>query len=456
MTGEAGVPDWCGFFDADEYELFCGWVDDALSCFGAEGQDLDEGIVELAAGADVAIHGFPLARLARRCKDSPQDEWNSLCFNQIDAWAESEAQYEWLERASLDEVRDRLRPRLGRGYRRFEGTTPDDPREVVRGRLAPGLWVTVVAEEIPSGYDDEPLVEIEVHNAAMRAWDLGPDQLIGIALDNLRGTPLPAWQEYTAKVAREDTGEPVPVAFAVGSGNTAAAWALLLAELFPEQDRAGLVVGVPARHRLVLCPVPDPAVGGAIADLVARLARDEMARTEIGAVISSGAYRYRDGRFSVLVPPEEGDVEDPRPPSPPPTPRPELDVETGDRPADEVLADWLAKHRAGFPMWAAAYADLGGWDFSLDSLDGLESLVRGLVVSVEDLTDPANREVLQACAWYLGEVMIRAKGGEWRLDGTAPFVDQPWPHGGTGHPMAAIVHVLGHDDTLRAAVDRFG
>jgi len=456
MTGEAGVPDWCGFFDADEYELFRGWVDDALSCFGADGQDLDEGIVELAAGADVAIHGFPLARLARLCKDRPQDEWNSLCFNQIDAWAESEGQYEWLERASLDEVRDRLRPRLGRGYRRFEGTTPDDPREVVRGRLAPGLWVTVVAEEIPSGYDDEPLVEIEVHNAAMRAWDLGPDQLIGIALDNLRGTPLPGWQEYTAKVTREDTGEPVPVAFAVGSGNTAAAWALLLAELFPEQDRAGLVVGVPARHRLVLCPVPDPAVGGAIADLVARLARDEMARTEIGAVISSGAYRYRDGRFSVLVPPEEGDVEDPRPPSPPPTPRPELDVETGDRPADEVLADWLAKHRAGFPMWAAAYADLGGWDFSLDSLDGLESLVRGLVVSVEDLTDPANREVLQACAWYLGEVMIRAKGGEWRLDGTAPFVDQPWPHGGTGHPMAAIVHVLGHDDTLRAAVDRFG
>jgi hypothetical protein len=457
MTGEAGVPEWCAFFDADEYELFCGWVDDALSCFGADGQDLDEGVVELAAGADVAIHGFPLARLAQRCKDSPQDEWNSLCFSQIDAWAESEAQYEWLERASLDEVRGRLRPRLGRGYRRFEGSTADDPAEIVRGRLAPGLWVTVVAEEIPSEYDDEPLVEIEVHTAAMRAWGLDPNGLIGIALDNLRGTPLPAWQEYTAKVAREDTGEQVPVALAAGSGRTAAAWALLLAELFPEQDRAGFVVGVPARHRLILCPVPDPAVGSAIADLVARLARDEMARTEIGAVVSSGAYWYRDGRFSVLVPPEEGDVEDRRPvPATPPTPHPELDVEVADRQADEVLASWLAKRRAGFAMWAAAYADLGGWDFSVDSLDGLESLVRGLVVAVDDLVDPANREVLQACAWYLGEVMIRARGGEWRYDGSEPIVDQPWPHGESRSPMGCIVYVLGHDDTLRAVVDRFG
>src|SRR2546423_4623540 len=137
MTGEAGVPDWCGFFDADEYELFRGWVDDALSCFGADGQDLDEGIVELAAGADVAIHGFPLARLARRCKDSPQDEWNSLCFNQIDAWAESEAQYEWLERASLDEVRGRLRPPLGRGDRRVAGAPAPHPPRLVRGAPAP-------------------------------------------------------------------------------------------------------------------------------------------------------------------------------------------------------------------------------------------------------------------------------------------------------------------------------
>src|SRR2546423_5293253 len=156
MTGEAGVPDWCGFFDADEYELFGGWVDDALSCFGAGGQDLDEGIVELAAGADVAIHGFPLARLARLCKDRPQDEWNSLCFNQIDAWAESEGQYEWLERASLDEVRDRLRPRLGRGYRRVRGTTPPDPRGGGGGRPAPPRRGAALAAGSPPADGRQP------------------------------------------------------------------------------------------------------------------------------------------------------------------------------------------------------------------------------------------------------------------------------------------------------------
>src|SRR2546421_10246154 len=99
-TSEAPeVPDWCAFFDADEYELFCEWVDDALSCFGAEGQDLSEGTVDLASGTDVDIYPFPLDRLARRCRDRPQDEWNSICFNQIDAGSMCEAQYEWLARA---------------------------------------------------------------------------------------------------------------------------------------------------------------------------------------------------------------------------------------------------------------------------------------------------------------------------------------------------------------------
>jgi hypothetical protein len=312
-TSEAPeVPDWCAFFDVDEYELFCAAVDDACSAFGADGQDLSEGTVDLASGTDVEIYAFPLDRLARRCRETPREDWESICFSQIDAWTTCEAQYEWLERAGLDEVRERLRPRLGRGHRRFEGTAADDPQEIVRGRLAPGLWVTVVADGIPSGYDDEPELDVEVHNAAMRAWGTDPNQLIGIALDNLRGARPPAWHEYTAKVPRDDTGEQVPVVLAVGTGG-AAAWALLLAELFPELDRAGFVVGVPTQDTLILCPVLDPAVGGGVADLVARLARDQMARTEHVACVSGGAYRYRDGQFSVLVAPEEGDTDDPKP-----------------------------------------------------------------------------------------------------------------------------------------------
>ncbi|OLB65296.1 MAG: hypothetical protein AUI10_07380 [Actinobacteria bacterium 13_2_20CM_2_72_6] len=95
-SAAAGVPDWCAFFDQDDYELFCEWVDDACSGFGAEGQDLSEGYVDLAAGQiNVDVYTFPLSRLAERCRDSPKDEWNSICFGQVDAWTTGEAQHEW-------------------------------------------------------------------------------------------------------------------------------------------------------------------------------------------------------------------------------------------------------------------------------------------------------------------------------------------------------------------------
>src|SRR5215212_6464629 len=121
-TSEAmGVPDWCAFFDAEDYERFCASVDRACMGFGADGQDLDEGCVRLASGAAYALNEFPLARLARRCRDSPVDDWDDICSFQIDDWTMCTSQQEWLERAPLDAVRHRLRPRLGPGGRMFVG-----------------------------------------------------------------------------------------------------------------------------------------------------------------------------------------------------------------------------------------------------------------------------------------------------------------------------------------------
>lgn len=169
------VPDWCGFFDADDYETFRAELDAAAACFGADGQDLSEGSVDLAAGADLEIHSFPLARLAARCSGRPRADWAGLCFDQVDAWSTAEGQYAWLERASFEQVRERLRVRPSDGRPFFQGTTPDAPREPYHLRLPDGALLEFVIEEVPSLHDrDEPLIDVVVHNAAVSAWGRPP------------------------------------------------------------------------------------------------------------------------------------------------------------------------------------------------------------------------------------------------------------------------------------------
>jgi len=84
----------------------------------------------------------------------------------------------------------------------------------------------------------------------------------------------------------------------------------------------------------------------------------------------------------------------------------------GPRPESELTA-WLARQDSGFPAWAAAYGPGLDWDFSVDSLDQLEEVLRRSVASATDLTDGGHRYFSDGASWYLGEVLRRGLGGFW-------------------------------------------
>jgi hypothetical protein len=442
------VPEWCAFFDDEQYELFCGWMDDACSCYGAEGQDLSEGIVELAvATADTQIHAFALARLASRCRDHPPADWDRLCSDQVDDWVTAEGQHEWLERASFDQVRASLWPRLSQGHPRFVGTAPDDPRETFRRKLADGLWLNVVADEVPGRYGDEPQIDVEVHHGALASWGIDGDELLRIALDNTRRA-RPQWREQLVEAA---PGDPIPLRVARNRGSY---WVPLLGEEYPDA-----MFIVPLQGLLMICPDPDAAGPDRAAALLGRLAR-RLVRKPGYERVSTGVYRLLDGGYGVCVAPDEElvDATKPEPADQPARPRLPLGVAVESRTGEEILASWLAHRTVAFPRWAADHAGHGPWDYSPESLDRLDALVRAVVRSPGDVADPAHGDLLNGAAWYFGEMLIRVKGGEWAcphwLGG--PSIVQRIPHGDLAVPVTTIELLVDDPVSLRDRLDRFG
>jgi hypothetical protein len=97
-------------------------------------------------------------------------------------------------------------------------------------------------------------------------------------------------------------------------------------------------------------------------------------------------------------------------------------------PRASQLTDWLSEQEQAFPGWARAHADAGTWDFSPESLDALEALTRRQVTGDVEAATGAQRAFVQQAAWYLGEVLRRSFGGQWRFLPGEPSARVP--HGG--------------------------
>jgi hypothetical protein len=91
---------------------------------------------------------------------------------------------------------------------------------------------------------------------------------------------------------------------------------------------------------------------------------------------------------------------------------------------EEVLARWLAEREEGFPRWVQQFGAEAHWDFSEESLDELEALIRHVAPGPEELLeDKANADFLEGAAWYFGEVLRRVD-----TDGTC------WEYHRGSHP----------------------
>lgn len=116
------------------------------------------------------------------------------------------------------------------------------------------------------------------------------------------------------------------------------------------------------------------------------------------------------------------------------------------------LESWLTERASTFDAWAARYGGGTTWDFSPGSLDALQALVVRTVPTADDLETPEHQEFSDGAAWYLGEVLLTAKGGEWRYQAGEreygnPFlgyqyVEQPGKRGGTTTPILLLSLVL--------------
>ncbi|MER5850387.1 hypothetical protein ABT126_25910 [Streptomyces sp. NPDC002012] len=81
----------------------------------------------------------------------------------------------------------------------------------------------------------------------------------------------------------------------------------------------------------------------------------------------------------------------------------------------ELLA-WLTERAQNFEHWAEATSTPGTWDFSPQSLDPLEDLVRSQYDSDAARLAARRDAFLQGACWYIGEVLCRARGAVWKFE----------------------------------------
>lgn len=92
----------------------------------------------------------------------------------------------------------------------------------------------------------------------------------------------------------------------------------------------------------------------------------------------------------------------------------------------ETLDRWLAARNNEFPSWIAQFGAGAVWDFSVESLDALEALIRQRASGPEELLeDKNNADFLEGAAWYFGEVLRREDPERFRWEYDRDYHPEP-------------------------------
>ncbi|MDG4859654.1 hypothetical protein P8605_16095 [Streptomyces sp. T-3] len=98
------------------------------------------------------------------------------------------------------------------------------------------------------------------------------------------------------------------------------------------------------------------------------------------------------------------------------------------------LHTWLAERRAAFDDWVAlAGGTAADWDFSPESLDRLEALVRARFTTYEEIKEALDEPFMAGAAWYLGEVQVIQRGARWSF-GPEPDEEATYDEPTVGEP----------------------
>ncbi|MFQ6328378.1 hypothetical protein ACLMAL_19840 [Nocardia sp. CWNU-33] len=128
---------------------------------------------------------------------------------------------------------------------------------------------------------------------------------------------------------------------------------------------------------------------------------------------------------------------------------------------DDYAAAWTTARAQQFPEWQQRYGAQLGSDFSPDSLDVLESMIRQVTPTPEDLLEnPANAEFLNGAAWYYGETVRCATDLAWtyhRNDGNDCYLHSTDGTYGRIFPIEHLAETFGHyaPGSLRRRCDRW-
>jgi hypothetical protein len=121
--------------------------------------------------------------------------------------------------------------------------------------------------------------------------------------------------------------------------------------------------------------------------------------------------------------------------------------------ANPRLKEWTAARQAAFEEWAAETG--GEWDFTMESVDRLEALIRDRFASSSEVEAAQDTPFVQGAYWYLGEVFVRVHQLEWQqrpggAPDDLPFVIQRGGSGGIGEDDEEELAVLSPDIEIPA------
>ncbi|MER5683858.1 hypothetical protein [Streptomyces sp. NPDC002205] len=80
------------------------------------------------------------------------------------------------------------------------------------------------------------------------------------------------------------------------------------------------------------------------------------------------------------------------------------------------LSAWLAERAQSFERWAETTSTPEAWDFSPQSLDALEDLIRSRYDNDAETLTARRDAFLQGACWYIGEVVRRTQGAVWKFE----------------------------------------